>query len=86
MTRTAYAQLVGQKFFPPKAFGTWKENEGTKAWRWRDIGMKIVRVTCRHLSPYSLPFVRLLVSRFSIRRVKARQMPLVQQQMSQDHQ
>lgn len=41
MTRTAYAQLVGQKFFPPKAFGTWKDNEGTKAWRWRDVGMKI---------------------------------------------
>ncbi|GLB36447.1 putative SGT1-domain-containing protein [Lyophyllum shimeji] len=41
MTRTAYAQLVGQKFFPPKVFGTWQEAEGTKEWRWRDVGMKI---------------------------------------------
>ncbi|KAI0768553.1 SGT1-domain-containing protein [Trametes elegans] len=41
MTRTAYAQLVGQKFHPPKAFGRWVEKEGTKEWRWRDIGMKI---------------------------------------------
>ncbi|KAK2462036.1 hypothetical protein APHAL10511_006499 [Amanita phalloides] len=41
MTRTAYAQLVGQKFFPPKVFGRWKENEGTTEWRWRDVGMKI---------------------------------------------
>jgi hypothetical protein len=42
MTRTAYAQLAGQKFYPPKIFGRWKEKEGTKEWRWRDIGMKIV--------------------------------------------
>ncbi|KAG7099520.1 hypothetical protein E1B28_001363 [Marasmius oreades] len=41
MTRAAYAQLEGQKFFPPKAFGQWQENEYTKEWRWRDIGMKI---------------------------------------------
>ncbi|KAG5648215.1 hypothetical protein DXG03_006170 [Asterophora parasitica] len=41
MTRTAYAQLVGQKFFPPKVFGTWQEAEGTKEWRWRDVGLKI---------------------------------------------
>ncbi|KAJ7293224.1 SGT1 protein-domain-containing protein [Mycena rebaudengoi] len=41
MTRTAYAQLVGQKFFPPKVFGQWKANEGSDEWRWRDIGMKI---------------------------------------------
>ncbi|KAF9270523.1 SGT1-domain-containing protein [Marasmius fiardii PR-910] len=41
MTRTAYAQLVGQKFFPPKAFGYRQGNENTKQWRWRDIGMKI---------------------------------------------
>ncbi|KZT74872.1 hypothetical protein DAEQUDRAFT_659111 [Daedalea quercina L-15889] len=41
MTRTAYAQLVGQKFYPPKAFGRWIEPDGTKEWRWRDIGMKI---------------------------------------------
>ena len=42
MTRTAYAQLLGQKFYPPKNFGTFKEREGTPAWRWRDIGMKLV--------------------------------------------
>ena len=42
MTRPAYAQLLGQKFFPPKIFGQFKELEGTDAWRWRDIGMKLV--------------------------------------------
>ena len=42
MTRTAYAQLVGQKFYPPKIFGQWKELEGNKEWRWKDVGMKIV--------------------------------------------
>ncbi|EDR15436.1 uncharacterized protein LACBIDRAFT_301759 [Laccaria bicolor S238N-H82] len=41
MTRTAYAQLLGQKFFPPKVFGRWQEKEGTREWRWRDVGMKI---------------------------------------------
>ncbi|KIM48351.1 hypothetical protein M413DRAFT_440079 [Hebeloma cylindrosporum] len=41
MTRTAYAQLLGQKFFPPKIFGHWTEQEGTNQWRWRDVGMKI---------------------------------------------
>ncbi|KAF5356294.1 hypothetical protein D9756_004198 [Leucocoprinus leucothites] len=41
MTRTAYAQLIGQKFFPPKIFGQWKESEGSKEYKWRDIGMKI---------------------------------------------
>ncbi|KAH6917569.1 SGT1 protein-domain-containing protein [Coprinopsis sp. MPI-PUGE-AT-0042] len=41
MTRTAYAQLVGQKFYPPKVFGRWNEREGQKEWRWRDVGMKI---------------------------------------------
>jgi hypothetical protein len=55
MTRTAYAQLVGQKFHPPKAFGTWKDREGTKEWKWRDVGMKIVSViwknklSCSHI-------------------------------------
>ena len=43
MTRVAYAQLVGQKFHPPKIWGHWNEAEGTKEWRWRDIGMKLVR-------------------------------------------
>ena len=43
MTRTAYAQLAGQKFYPPKIFGTFREPEGSKVWRWRDVGMKIVR-------------------------------------------
>ena len=42
MTRTAYAQLVGQKFHPPKIWGRWQETEGTKEWRWKDIGMKLV--------------------------------------------
>ncbi|KAF5374874.1 hypothetical protein D9758_000058 [Tetrapyrgos nigripes] len=41
MTRTSYAQLVGQKFYPPKIFGRWEEREDTKPWKWRDIGMKI---------------------------------------------
>ncbi|KAJ7169523.1 SGT1 protein-domain-containing protein [Mycena filopes] len=41
MTRTAYAQLLGQKFFPPKVFGQWKADEGSDEWRWRDVGMKI---------------------------------------------
>ena len=49
MTRTAYAQLVGQKFHPPKVFGRWTEREGTNEWRWRDVGMKIVRVITRPL-------------------------------------
>jgi hypothetical protein len=44
MTRVAYAQLVGQKFHPPKIWGYWKEKEGTKNWRWRDVGMKVVRI------------------------------------------
>ena len=42
MTRTAYAQLTGQKFYPPKIFGQWKEREGSRVWRWKDTGMKIV--------------------------------------------
>jgi hypothetical protein len=42
MTRTAYAQLLGQKFHPPKIFGRWQEREGTNEWRHRDVGMKIV--------------------------------------------
>ncbi|KAH9853055.1 SGT1 protein-domain-containing protein [Lenzites betulinus] len=41
MTRTAYAQLVGQKFHPPKVFGRWAERDGSKEWRWKDVGMKI---------------------------------------------
>lgn len=41
LTRPAYAQLVGQKFFPPKIFGHFKEREGSDVWRWRDIGMKL---------------------------------------------
>ena len=45
MTRTAYAQLLGQKFHPPKVFGKWEEREGTKERRWRDVGMKIVSET-----------------------------------------
>ncbi|KAI6133287.1 SGT1 protein-domain-containing protein [Pisolithus croceorrhizus] len=41
MTRTAYAQLTGQRFYPPRIFGQFEEPEGTDAWRWRDIGMKL---------------------------------------------
>ncbi|KZS96136.1 SGT1-domain-containing protein [Sistotremastrum niveocremeum HHB9708] len=43
ITRTAYAQMVGQKFHSPKIFGRWMEGtrEASKEWRWRDIGMKI---------------------------------------------
>lgn len=41
LTRPAYAQLVGQKFFPPKIFGCFKEREGSDVWRWRDTGMKL---------------------------------------------
>ncbi|KAI0067764.1 hypothetical protein BV25DRAFT_1794079 [Artomyces pyxidatus] len=41
MTRTAYAQLIGQKFYAPKIFGRWSEQEGSQQWRWKDIGMKI---------------------------------------------
>ena len=53
LTRTAYAQLVGQRFYPPKVFGRWKEQESTKEWRWHDIGMKIVRSSmfCRSAGP-----------------------------------
>ncbi|KAF9474292.1 SGT1-domain-containing protein [Pholiota conissans] len=41
MTRIAYAQLLGQKFFPPKIFGNWKESEGSREWKQRTLGMKI---------------------------------------------
>ncbi|KAI6153350.1 SGT1 protein-domain-containing protein [Pisolithus tinctorius] len=41
MTRTAFAQLMGQKFHPPRIFGQFEEREDTNAWRWRDIGMKL---------------------------------------------
>ncbi|KAL1738670.1 SGT1 protein-domain-containing protein, partial [Schizophyllum fasciatum] len=41
LTRTAYAQLVGQKFFPPKVFGQWKEPEGSDERRRKEVGMKI---------------------------------------------
>jgi hypothetical protein len=42
LTRTAYAQLVGQKFYPPKVFGRWQEKEGSSHWKWKDLGLKIV--------------------------------------------
>ncbi|KIY67595.1 hypothetical protein CYLTODRAFT_352909 [Cylindrobasidium torrendii FP15055 ss-10] len=41
LTRTAYAQLRGQKFFPPKVFGRFTEGEDTREWRWRDTGLKL---------------------------------------------
>ena len=43
MTRPAYAQLMGQKFHPPKVFGHWTEKEGTLEWKRKTLGMKIVR-------------------------------------------
>ncbi|KAG6910578.1 hypothetical protein DXG01_009529 [Tephrocybe rancida] len=58
MTRTSYAQLLGQKFFPPKVFGHWSEPEGTKEWRWHDVGMKIVSELTHERdceSPFTLP-------------------------------
>ena len=42
LTRTAYAQLVGQKFYPPKIFGRWTELEDSPEYKMKDIGMKIV--------------------------------------------
>ena len=51
----AYAQLVGQKFHPPKIWDHWNEVEGTKEWRWRDIGMKLVRIPIWPIRHYSRP-------------------------------
>lgn len=42
LTRTAYAQLVGQKFYPPKIFGRWTEPEESPEYKAKDLGMKIV--------------------------------------------
>lgn len=46
MTRPLYAQLVSQRFYPPKPFERAKWfaglQEGTAEWRRRDLGMKIV--------------------------------------------
>ena len=71
LTRTAYAQLVGQRFFPPKVFGQWKEVEGTPEWRWRDVGMKIVwfKFTMIGGIKFNLMF-RLWVSKCFIRKAK----------------
>ena len=44
LTRTAYAQSVGQKFYPPRIFGRWQEKEQSPEWKWKDLGMKIVNV------------------------------------------
>ncbi|GJE87751.1 SGT1-domain-containing protein [Phanerochaete sordida] len=41
LTRTAYAQLVGQKFYPPKVFGRWTEPEDSSEYKTKDLGMKI---------------------------------------------
>jgi hypothetical protein len=62
MTRAAYAQLLGQKFFPPKIFGHFEEREGTDTWRWRDVGMKLVsRFTHARLSSHPHASDRLVV-------------------------
>jgi hypothetical protein len=71
LTRTAYAQLVGQKFYPPKVFGKWNVAEGSKEWRGRDVGMKIVSNCISHKGVfYSLITVRLVALRCSIRRAR----------------
>ena len=44
LTRTAYAQLVGQKFYPPKVFGRWTEPEDSPEYKTKDLGMKIARM------------------------------------------
>lgn len=41
LTRTAYAQLMSQKFYPPRSFGVWTDPEGSTERRRKDIGMKI---------------------------------------------
>lgn len=71
MTRTAYAQLVGQKFYPPKVFGRWEEREGTKEWRWKDIGMKIVRRNHFQSCVALLIEYRLWASKCYIKRARA---------------
>ena len=43
LTRAAYAQLMGQKFYPPKIFGRWTEPEDSLEYKVKDLGMKIVR-------------------------------------------
>ena len=50
MTRTAYAQLVGQRFHPPKVFGSWKEDQGSAEWRHKDIGMKVVGTSTPYMN------------------------------------
>lgn len=46
MTRTLYAQLIGQKFYPPKPFekAGWMKEEAQDSveGRRREIGMKLV--------------------------------------------
>ena len=53
MTRPLYAQLLGQRFYPPKPFERvkWMQGavEGTPDWKHRDVGMKLV---CRTLPEY----------------------------------
>lgn len=47
LSRTLYAQLQGQRFFPPKPFERvkWFDNveKDSVDWRRKDVGMKIVR-------------------------------------------
>ena len=76
MTRTAYAQLVGQKFHPPKVFGRWTEREGTKEWRWRDVGMKIVRPMFSFLLFELTSMSRRAVLRCSTRKARTGRMSL----------
>lgn len=50
MTRTLYAQLMGQKFFPPKPFErvNWLGStvSGSPSRRHKEMGMKIVGFCC----------------------------------------
>jgi hypothetical protein len=77
-TRTGYAQLMGQRFYPPKVFGQFSEKEGTKEWRWRDLGMKVVCLADILLlaSAHGVDN-RPLDLRCYIRRVKVVQTPLM---------
>lgn len=79
MTRTAYAQLVGQKFFAPKIFGSWKEPEGSKEWRWRDVGLKIVCCSVLAMICCLFTIFRPSDSRCSIKRAKVEDMRLNRQ-------
>lgn len=74
MTRTAYAQLVGQKFHPPKIFGKPTAKEGTDAWRWQDVGMKVVSLSLSGSKAIFSLEPRHVALRCCIKKVKVEQM------------